>query len=165
MSFNISLYKNDSPPNYMNKELTLIATLTGTLRGSSSIIDPIVRIEANTQQIGLVNYIDIPVFGRKYFIKNIVSVRNSIWELYCHVDVLGSWKAQLLANGTGVVKRQEMQYNLYLDDGIFKAYQDPIIQTLYFPSGFSSPEFVLAVAGSAATANASESEPGGNVSV
>lgn len=160
------LIKNSSPANYIDKDLTTLLSLTGALRGSSSIIDPIIRIECDDEStISLVNYISIPNFNRSYFVKNIISVRTNIWDLYCHVDVLTSWKNKLLSNGIGVVKRQELQYNLYLDDGIFKCYQDPAIQTIEFPAGFSTPQFVLAVAGSTATNSAYTPDPGGNVSV
>ena len=47
-----------------------------------------------------------------------------------------------------IVKRQENRWNLYLDDGSFKVYQNPMVLTKAFPQGFTTQEFVLAVAGS-----------------
>ena len=46
-----------------------------------------------------------------------------------------------------VIHRQENNWNLYLDDGLFKTYQNPRIGVTAFPSGFTVQNFVLAVAG------------------
>ena len=169
MSFTIDLMRNNSPENYLYKDLETIQSVECTLRNETSIIDPVLVLTGiDTSISDNVNYAHIPSFNRYYFVKNIVSIRDGVWAIYCHVDVLYSWKAELLANGKGIIKRQEYKYNLYLDDGIFKCYQDPLIQVKVFPSGFTTQEFVLAVAGSDATASdggSGNNEPGENVSV
>ena len=91
---NIVLYVNSSEKQALNKTLSSALTLTGTLRGESSIISPTFNIEV-TNPSGY-NYCYISEFGRYYFIKNITSVRNGIWRIDCEVDVLMSFKAQIL---------------------------------------------------------------------
>ena len=49
---------------------------------------------------------------------------------------------------SGIIKRQENNWNLYLNDGSFKIYQNPIVQVKSFPNGFTEQEFVLSIAGS-----------------
>ena len=169
MSFTVTLLNNTSPENYLYKTTTQVANKQCNLLGETSILDPtLILDDVEPDIISGINYLYIEEFRRYYFVKNIISVRNGIWALYCHVDVLCSWKDELLQYGTGIVKRQEYKNNLYLDDGIFKCYQDPLIQVKVFPSGFTTQEFVLAVAGSEATASdggSGTTEPGGNVSV
>ena len=88
----------------------------------------------------------ILTFGRSYFVNNITSVRNGVFEISAHVDVLSSFKTQIRGNAA-IIRRQENKWNLYLNDGVFKVYQNPMVLTKEFPNGFSAPEFVLAVAG------------------
>lgn len=151
MSFDVKCYRNNSPTNFVDKELDLLETLNGTLRDGSSIIDPVILVQANAPgfQSNQVNYLYVEQFGRYYYITNIISVNYTLWELHCHVDVLMSYKEQIRQQ-TAIVARQESQYNLFLDDGIFMAYQNPLIQTKYFSNAtpFETQEFVLVVAGS-----------------
>lgn len=155
MSFPIKHYINKSATNVVDKELLLqTPDLVGTLREGTSIIDPTIIVEANSPgfQANKSNYIYIEEFGRYYYITNIVSINYTLWELHCHVDVLMSYKDQIKAQ-TAIVARQESQYNLYLDDGVFMAYQNPIVQTKLFsnPTPFETQSFVLMVAGSSST--------------
>lgn len=147
MSFDIILQKNNSENNNINKDISNILTLSGTLKNQTSIINPSIIIEANLTDITACNYLTIPSFNRSYFINNIESLRNNLVEISAHVDVISSFKSEILSN-TAIVKRQENNWNLYIDDGVFKSYQNPIVITKAFPSGFTTQEFVLAVAGS-----------------
>ena len=147
MSFSIMLQRNASEKNKVNKTLTTITTMTGTLKNETSIIDPIIIFEGSLPNLKNCNYCTISEFGRAYFVNNIRSVRNGLIELTCHVDVLSTYKSQIREQ-FALVKRQQENWNLYLNDGSFKVYQNPMVLTKLFPSGFTSPQFVLAVAGS-----------------
>lgn len=155
MSFRVKHYINKSATNVVDKELEVqTPDLIGTLRDSCSIIDPVIVVQANSPgfQANHSNYVYIEDFGRYYYITNIVSVNQSLWELHCHVDVLMSYKDQIKAQ-KAIVARQESKYNLYLDDGIFMAYQNPIVQTKLFSveAPFETQSFILIVAGSSIT--------------
>lgn len=143
---NIKLIKNLSEPEKVTKSLTEIVSVTGTLREESSILDPVILVTGSASNIMQANYMRIIEFNRYYFIKNIVAKRNGIWEISAHVDVLQSYADGIKAQ-TAVIKRQENRWNLYLDDGMFKTYQNPQILTKVFPSGFTTQNFVLAIAG------------------
>ena len=147
MAFKITLQKNKSETNAVNKELTDIVTVEGTLKTETSIIDPVIVIECDIDDVTRCNYAHIPKFDRYYFVRNITSVRNGLVEFSMHVDVLMSFKKGLLGN-RAIVKKQENDWNLYLNDGTFKTYQNPMVTTKEFPSGFSAMEFVMAIAGS-----------------
>lgn len=140
----INLYNNTSPPNYVNKSIAEVISLEGTLREPTSIIDPVVIVERNSP-MGF-NYAHIPIFNRYYFITGISSETNSLVAIAMHVDVLMTYKEQI-ANMNAIIKRQENQYNLYLDDGIFKAYQNTKHKIIKFPYGFNDFSYILALAG------------------
>ena len=147
MSFTIKLQRNNSEPIRVDKSITDLLTLTGTLREGTSIIDPVIKIECNIADVAGCNYMTIDAFGRQYFVKDIISVRNNLVEFHCHVDVLSTYKNGI-RNNTGIVKRQENLWNLYLNDGSLKIYQNPNIITKEFANGFNTQEFVFAVSGS-----------------
>lgn len=149
MSFNITIQVNSSENNKLDKTLTDIATLSGTLKQETSIIDPIIAVEGNLSDYIGANYCTIPTFGRSYFINNIRSIRNGIFEISCHVDVLSSFKTQIRAN-SAIIHKSERNWNLYLNDGSLKTYQNPIIYTKKFSSGFpeDTEQYILGIAGS-----------------
>lgn len=142
----IKLQKNKSEKNRINKSISLVKELDGTFRDSSSIIDPIITIETTHDIITEINYVTIPQFKRGYFITNIKVERNNIYTIQLHCDVISSFKNEIL-KCKGIIVKNENEYNLYIDDGTLQTYNNPIILTKEFSGGFSSPHYVLAVAG------------------
>lgn len=147
MSFTVELQKNLSEKNRLNKDIDTISSVSGVLRDSTSIINPVIMVEGNPDDFSTCNYMTISDFNRSYFITDIRSVRNNLVEISGHVDVLSSYASYIKRN-YAIIYRQENKWNLYLDDGSFKIYQNPNIVAKEFPSGFSTQEYVLAVAGS-----------------
>ena len=147
MAFNIVLQNNKSERERVTKDIETIATCSGTLKAETSIIDPIILIECELSDVINANYMTIESFGRSYFINNIRSIRSGLVEFSCHVDVLSSFADEIKSN-SAIILKQENRWNLYLNDGSFKVYQNPNVLTKAFPSGFTTQEFVLAVAGS-----------------
>ena len=145
--FNIDMQINTSEKNALDKNVTTVVTLSGVLKQGTSVIDPIIVFEGDLSSYVNCNYMTISTFWRSYFITNIKSVRANLYEITAHVDVLSSYKTAIRGN-TAIIRRQERQWNLYLNDGVFKTYQNPMVLTKAFPSGFNTQEFVLAVAGS-----------------
>lgn len=147
MSFEIVLMKNKSADNYVDKDVDEIVTLNGTLRSECSIVAPVVIVDAGIGDVRKCNYCKIDKFNRYYYVSDVVNIRTGIWEIHCNCDVLMTYKNEI-RNCKGIVRRQQNKWNLYLNDGSLKHYQNPKVQTHYFPSGFSVQDFVLAVAGS-----------------
>lgn len=148
MAFNVVIQRSKSDINVVNKNLTDILTVSGVLKSDTSIIDPVIIIEADLSDLRSANYMHISAFGRYYYINDIVSVKNGLVEISSHVDVLMTYKNDI-KDSTAIIRRQERKsmYNLYLNDGTFKVYQNPKVLTRSFPNGFNTQEFVLAVAG------------------
>ena len=148
MSFTVKIQRMSSEAIKVTKDVSTILELQGYLRDGSSIIDPVILIE-DTVGLGVLNvanYMEIPSFGRKYFIGDIVSVRTGLIQISGHVDVLSSFSGDLLLN-KGIVFRQENDWNLYLNDGVLEMYQNPIVVTKTFEHGFEGKSYVLALAG------------------
>lgn len=111
--FEIIFYNMKSEKNKIGKTKEELFTLQGVLREETSIINPSITIE--TDIVPIANYIYIPIFNRYYFITDITSIRNKLWKIECHVDVLDSYEAQIKSLN-GIISRQENLYNLYLKD-------------------------------------------------
>lgn len=145
MSFSISLQNNSSPINKIGKAISTITTVSGNLKNESDVIRPEILIESDSSILSA-NYMTIDTFHRKYFIEEIQSVRTNLWLVKAHVDVLETYASQILSN-TAVVLRQENNFNLLLNDGVFKCRQDPRISYRKFPSGLGDFNYILITQG------------------
>ena len=132
----IKFYKFTNEKIAVNKTLTSELSLSGTLREECSIMNPVILVEAD-DDIVTYNYCEISAFNRYYYITDITSVRNGLWRISLHVDVLYTYRSEIKAQ-PAIVGRNESKYNLYMADPMFKTYVNPIIQTLTFPAGFSN---------------------------
>ena len=146
MSFSIVFKKNNSPKNKIGKSTTTVATITGTLRNETDIINPVILFEYSS--VLDANYMTIDIFRRSYFITNLRSIRNNLWEVTGHVDVLDSFQNEIKTN-TVIVGKQQNLWDLYLDDGTFKADVNPLIVIKSFPvsNRLSTFHYILTVAG------------------
>lgn len=144
MSFSISLQLNTSPANSLNKTRSTVYTFTGTLKEGTSIQDPVVLVEHNGAITG-VNYAEIATFGRKYFIRDIKNVNNKLWEISLHSDPLTSFAPQI-RSCVGIIGKNQHDFNLYLNDGTFKVYQDSYVIQRAFPNAFDYSNFSYVIA-------------------
>lgn len=111
--FSIILYNLTDEPQVMGKSLSNGLTLNGVLRDGASVLDP--QIEVQLSELPTYNYCYISAFNRYYFINDITSVRNNLWLLSMHVDVLESYKDKI-KQLTAVVSRNENTFNKYITD-------------------------------------------------
>ena len=91
----IILYNNKSPKNKIGKTLTNQNTITGSLRGETSISN--FQMLLNIVDLNPYNYMYIADFGKYYFITNIISVRTGLWLVTASIDVLESYKSEILS--------------------------------------------------------------------
>lgn len=145
--FYFQLMVNNSEKNKIRKTLLIVAEIGGVLKENSSIINPVIMIDYDLSALPNVNYLYIPIWNRYYFINDIISIRSALCELHCHVDVLESFKNEILAN-EAIIYRQENYWNLYINDDLFHTYQNKNIEVKEFPYGFTEPHRVLVLAGS-----------------
>lgn len=110
------LYRCESENNRIDKSGFINSKpklVSGTLKSASSIINPVILIE-ETDRISY-NYAFIFEFGRYFYIHDIISVRNNLWELVMQVDVLMSFRKSIY-NLYGFIDRNENEQNPYIVD-------------------------------------------------
>jgi hypothetical protein len=143
----IKLYYNTSDNRCIKKILTDEFTITGTLRESTSIINP--EIAVTSADPLRYNYCYIPSLKRYYYVNNITSVRNNVWKLVMEVDPLMSFKNDILALKVVVSKQSSIEHgDEYIDDGSLVT-DNIMFKTIYnFPAGFNNDsEYILITAG------------------
>lgn len=145
MAFDIVLMNNTEELNKITKSPATVRTLSGTLRDETDVVNPEILIEFDGTLTDC-NYMYIQVLHRYYFITKITSVRNKLWRVTAHCDVLKTYSEGIL-DTEAVVARSENRYNLYLNDPMFKVYSNPRLQIAKFPSKFIGESYVLVMNG------------------
>lgn len=141
----IEFYTNLSDPDTLNKNITKLFDLTGTLRDECDVENPVIMIE----HIGMVsaNYCYIPDFERYYYIENQTIVRNNIVRLTLKVDVLYTYRTQINALNV-IINNSTNNNDNYLSSELWVAKVKTSTDVLNFPNGFNdSGEFILITAG------------------
>lgn len=145
----IILYVNHSERNAINKVIDSDNTLTGSLRSESSVITPsfVVEIENPSNY----NYCYIEAFHRYYFISDITSIRTGIWKIDCTVDVLMSFKTDILNLYVTVNHNSAPNQECYMSGDVWKSTVKTKTDVINFPTGLlDSGEYILITSGGVA---------------
>lgn len=124
-------------------------TLQGTLKNQTSVTNITVEIEKSNPVIYGYNYMYIDEFQRWYFIDDIINISANRWIIKASVDVLMSFKNDILSTSAVIDKAEnEFTANLYLDDGSFVMDSRKYNQVKEFPSGLNTDgSYILICAG------------------
>ena len=88
---NVYLYNNTKRLNSTKAAPTAVDTLSCTLKDNCSFIEPVLRIKAAT--IPTFNYFKFE--NRYYWLTNLVSLANELWEIHGVVDPLTSFRGHV----------------------------------------------------------------------
>ena len=147
---NITLYKNTSEKICLTKTLTNSLLLTGTLRSDekTSIKNPVIMIEGTASYIEY-NYAYITEFDRYYYIVDIKSVRNGLWEFTFSCDVLMSFKTDILNSYAIVDNSETAKVTNYLASDIWSTLVKDKTDIINFDGSslLDSGEYILITAG------------------
>lgn len=89
---NVYLYNNTKRLNSTKAAPTAVDTLSCVLKDNCSFIEPVLRIKAET--IPTFNYFKFE--DRYYWLTNLVSLANNLWEIHGMVDPLTSFRGHVL---------------------------------------------------------------------
>ena len=149
MSFLIKLYVNKSSNNTVTKELSNETELNIVLKDDTVIENPVIILR-KTEESGIAlhdfNYCYIPKFDRYYYIESRESMNATTWRLQCRVDVLMSFKTEI-KKLKAIIERSSKWFNTYIPDDSYSIENDTRVQTVAFPSGFTTDTMLLVVAG------------------
>ena len=83
-----------------------------------------------------------------YYVRNKAVINGNQLRFSLESDPLMSFKDEIRLC-SGIVRKNANEYNVYLDDGSLKVYQNKLIITKEFPSGFpiENDRYILITAG------------------
>ena len=121
MSFSVSIGTCASEKRALDKSFSAVTTATGTLRNESNVVNPSILVEVGVGTIATCNYMEIPTFGRKYYITDMTSMGDNLTLVSGHCDVLSTYATGIRQN-TAIVARSATQgnWNLLMTDNQIK---------------------------------------------
>ena len=141
----ITLYNNTSEKNTIGKNITVVDTLTGTIKEQSSIIHPEITIE-RTNPTGF-NYCYIDEFNRYYYVNDVIVINQNIIRLVLDVDVLESFKNDILSLSC-ILSGSTTNNDKYLDGSEWVSTVKTTTSIKQFPSGLNNDgEYISITAG------------------
>lgn len=143
----LTLMQNTEDARVVNKTPVSLQTFTGTLRSDCSIVDPVVVLEIDQTRLNmpLINYAYIPDFNRYYFIENITVVREGLWEISLHCDVLKTYAGQIRALPAVVSRIDEPLGDIVDTNIVTEASRN--VTTIKFPDALPQQTYILAMIG------------------
>ena len=140
------LYNNKSPKNKIGKILTNPYNLTGTLRAETSTTNLQILIEAI--DLNPYNYLYISEFNRYYFITDVISVRTGLWLVNASIDVLESFKSEILSLNVILDKTENTGAKEYKSGECWDILVKEKTDIVSFSNGLlNTGEFILITAG------------------
>lgn len=149
------IYKTKSAPNVVNKILSEVVTFEEVIfKEDTSLLNPTIIINGvsndssyTIEDIGTSNYFSIPKVNRYYFITDITMMSGGRVAITGKVDVLMSFKTDILGS-TQLIVRQEKKTNNYLiDTDIPLSSKKQVIEHEFGDSITDSGYYILAVNG------------------
>lgn len=108
------LYVIDNDKRFVKKVLKKLVDISDfKIKENVNILKPIILL-SNSKALGC-NYVYIKKFKRYYFVDNITVLSDGLIQLECSVDVLYTYKDNILAMTT-FIERQESDYSPYVVD-------------------------------------------------
>lgn len=143
----ITFYNNISEKNVIRKTINNALTISGTLRESTSVTNPVITIESPITIVGY-NYCYIPDFSRYYYVVDVKSMRNNLWAVTLRVDVLMSFQNDIFNTPAIIDHTTEQGTTNYMNSNIWQSLVKDKTDIINFSSGLSeSGGYVLITAG------------------
>lgn len=149
----IDILQTSSANNVINKNVVSVKSgVSCNVKEPISIINPVVVLSFDVETLKA-NYAYIPDYKRYYYIGDIIPLTGGRIELHLSVDVLYSFKNDIL-NSVAIIDKQQNSNkgNVYLNDGTYVTQEKEFHSIINYPNGFlDSGEYILITCGGAST--------------
>lgn len=145
---NIKLYNTTSPRNKLNKTINLVADIDGESRIEMDEHTPnFILSSGHLTGVKGSNYMYCTDTKKYYYIEN-YRVENQTVRIIAKVDVLMTYKTQILSNTCTIAKNENGNIaDAYLYDENYKIDSYSNIVTKEFPNGFDDESMILLTTG------------------
>ena len=133
----ITFYNNNSDRRCINKHLTDATTISGNIKSQYTSSGISIDIDVSVAGITLFQFNYMKFDNKYYCIDSVDFLSQNIIRLNCSVDLLETYKAQILEQ-TAVLNRSETSYNRYLTDDNLHINAYKRVQTKAFSNSFSA---------------------------
>ena len=121
----LKLYSVTDGDNVIGKTMTLKTTMEINLKRDVDISAPVLFLIPNLPTgFNGINYAEIPLLNRFYFITSAVNTSSNIWKLDLDCDVLETYKAEIKASKARLYRN--LKTGDYLNTGIDTSYSTTI---------------------------------------
>ena len=135
------LYNNVSDSRKINKNLTELSTINITLYLDTNVETPVFKVK---NYINNANYMYVPDLHRYYYINN-YTLSNQCVYLHCSVDVLETYKTEIL-NSECLISRSENDYNDNIVDTLAPLTESTVYTVKNFGENVKTTEhFIIGV--------------------
>lgn len=135
------LYNNLSDSRKINKNLTELSTINITLYLDTNVETPVFKVK---NFINNANYMYVPDLHRYYYINN-YTLSNQCVYLHCTVDVLETYKTEIL-NSECLISRSENDYNDNIVDTLAPITENTVYTVKNFGENIKATEhFIIGV--------------------
>ena len=135
------LYNNKSDSREINKDLTELSTINITLYLDTNVVTPVFKLK---NFINNANYMYVPDLHRYYYINN-YTLSNQCVYLHCSVDVLTTYKTEIL-NSEFLISRSENDYNDNIVDTLAPITENTVYTVKNFGENVKTTEhFIIGV--------------------
>ena len=133
----ITFYNNNSDRRCINKHLTGATTISGNVKTQYTSSGISLDIDISVSGITPFQFNYMKFDNKYYYIDSVDFISQNIIRLNCGVDLLESYKSQILKQ-TAVLERSQNIYSRYIDDDklVLNAYKR--VQTKKFNNSFSA---------------------------
>ena len=139
----IIFYNNNSDRRCINKNLTNAKTISGNVKTQYTSSGISLDIDISVAGITPFQFNYMKFDNKYYYIDGVDFISQHIIRINCSVDLLESYKTQIL-NQTVVINRSENVFNRYLPDDKLHLNAYKRVQTKLFPNGFTpTSEYIL----------------------
>ena len=136
-----TLYNNVSDSREINKNLTELTTINITLYLDTNVATPVFKVK---NFINNANYMYVPDLHRYYYINN-YTLSNQCVYLHCSVDVLTTYKTEIL-NSECLISRSENDYNDNIVDSLAPITENTVYTVKNFGENVKTTEhFIIGV--------------------
>lgn len=101
----VKFYHTNSPNNKLGKTLSDENIISCAFKGNCDILNPVIVVKSDS--FFDYNYCYIEQFKRYYFISDVEILPNNVYTLTLKVDVLDSYKEEILASQCDIVEQKE----------------------------------------------------------
>ena len=143
----VDFYYNESENNVINKHITKIKTTECIVKADIDVKEPILELTFDAD-LHKANYVYIESMNRYYYISDKQNVVGNRFRIYCNVDVLESFKNDILKEQVILASTENIGSNNYLSSNVWKSTVKDKTEIKTFPSGLlENGEWVLITAG------------------